>query len=104
MAAERGVRDSQYNLGVLYARGLGVEQNLAESFRWFAIAAEQGDTDAAKKRDDVAKRLDAQTLSATRLAVQGWKAAVIDTDANEATLKAEWDPPVPPAQKRSVKK
>jgi localization factor PodJL len=104
MAAERGVRDSQYNLGVLYARGLGVEQNLAESFRWFAIAAGQGDTDAAKKRDDVAKRLDAQTLSAARLAVQGWKATVIDTDANEVTLKPEWEPPVPPAQKRSVKK
>jgi len=30
-AADRGVADSQFNLGILYARGIGVEQNLAES-------------------------------------------------------------------------
>jgi len=32
-AADRGVADSQFNLGILYARGIGVEQNLAESFK-----------------------------------------------------------------------
>jgi len=26
-AADRGVADSQFNLGILYARGIGVEQN-----------------------------------------------------------------------------
>ena len=44
-----------------------VEQNLAESYKWFALAAAQGDQDAAKKRDDVAGRLDAQSLVAARL-------------------------------------
>ena len=58
-AADRGVADSQYNLGILYARGIGVEQNLAESFKWFSLAAAQGDADAGRKRDDIAKRLDA---------------------------------------------
>ena len=51
---DRGVADSQYNLGILYARGIGVDQNLAESYKWFSLAAQQGDQDAAKKRDDVA--------------------------------------------------
>ncbi len=37
--------------------GLGVNQNLQEAYRWFAIAAAQGDQDAAKKRDDIAARL-----------------------------------------------
>ncbi|ABD09292.1 Sel1-like protein [Rhodopseudomonas palustris HaA2] len=69
-AAERGVADSQFNLGILYARGIGVEQNLAESFKWFSLAAAQGDADSARKRDDVAKRLDPQSLSAARLAIQ----------------------------------
>ena len=41
-AAERGVADSQYNLGILYARGIGVDQNLAESYKWFALAAAAG--------------------------------------------------------------
>jgi localization factor PodJL len=89
-AAERGLRDSQYNLGVLYARGMGVSQNLAESFRWFSLAANQGDTDAAKKRDDVAGRLDQQTLVAARLAVQTWQPQPSDQAVNNPPLKAEW--------------
>ena len=73
-AAARGVADSQYNLGILYARGIGVEQNLAESYKWFALAAQQGDQDAGKKRDDVAARLDQQSLVAARLAMQTFAA------------------------------
>ena len=69
-AADRGVADSQFNLGILYARGIGVEQNLAESFKWFSLAAAQGDADAGRKRDDIAKRLDVQSLAAARLAIQ----------------------------------
>ncbi len=73
-AAEHGIADSQYNLGILYARGIGVEQNLAESYKWFALAAKQGDQDAGRKRDDVAQRIDPQSLVAARLAVQTWTA------------------------------
>jgi localization factor PodJL len=69
-AAERGVADSQFNLGILYARGIGVEQNLAESFKWFSLAAAQGDVDSGRKRDDIAKRLDPQSLAAAKLATQ----------------------------------
>jgi localization factor PodJL len=91
-AADRGVSDSQYNLGILYARGIGVEQNLAESYKWFALAADQGDADAGKKRDEVAARLDPQSLVAARLAVQTWTA---DPQPEEAvSVKAPaggWD-------------
>ena len=69
-AADHGIADSQYNLGILYARGIGVDQNLAESFKWFSLAASQGDVDAGRKRDDIAKRLDAQSLAAAKLAIQ----------------------------------
>jgi localization factor PodJL len=69
-AADRGIADSQYNLGILYARGIGVEQNLAESFKWFSLAAAQGDADSGRKRDDVSKRLDQQSLAAAKLAIQ----------------------------------
>ena len=73
-AADRGVADSQFNLGILYARGIGVEQNLAESFKWFSLAAAQGDADSVRKRDDIAKRLDAQSLAAAKLAIQTFTA------------------------------
>jgi localization factor PodJL len=69
-AAERGIADSQFNLGILYARGIGVEQNLAKSYKWFSLAAAQGDVDSGRKRDEVAKRLDPQSLAAAKAAVQ----------------------------------
>jgi localization factor PodJL len=68
-AAERGVVDSQYNLAILYARGIGLEQDLVQSFKWFSLAAAGGDKDAAKKRDDVAGRLDQGKLAQARDAV-----------------------------------
>ncbi len=71
-AADRGITDSQYNLAILYARGIGVEQNYAESYKWFALAASKGDSDAAKKRDEVAAHLDAQALAAAKIEVQKW--------------------------------
>ena len=91
-AAERGVADSQFNLGILYARGIGVEQNLAESFKWFSLAAAQGDADAAHKRDDVAKRLDPQSLAAAKLAIQTFAAEPQPDDAvNVAAPPGGWD-------------
>ena len=91
-AADRGVADSQFNLGILYARGIGVEQNLAESFKWFSLAAAQGDQDAAHKRDDIAKRLDAQSLAAAKLAIQTFTAEPQPDEAiNVATPAGGWD-------------
>ncbi|MBH5369422.1 tetratricopeptide repeat protein [Bradyrhizobium glycinis] len=91
-AADRGVADSQFNLGILYARGIGVEQNLAESYKWFSLAAAQGDADAAGKRDDVAKRLDPQSLAAAKLAIQTFSAEPQPDDAvNVAAPNGGWD-------------
>jgi len=94
-AADRGVADSQYNLGILYARGIGVEQNLAESYKWFTLAAQQGDKDSIKKRDDLAARLDQQSLMAAKLAVQTWTP---DPQPESATIvrppPGGWDRPV----------
>jgi localization factor PodJL len=91
-AADRGVADSQFNLGILYARGIGVEQNLAESFKWFSLAAAQGDSDAAHKRDDIAKRLDAQSLAAATLAIQTFTTEPQPDDAVNVPAPANgWD-------------
>jgi localization factor PodJL len=97
-AADHGVADSQYNLGILYARGIGVEQNLAESFKWFSLAAAQGDADAGRKRDDIAKRLDAQSLAAAKLAIQTFTPEPQPDDAvNVASPAGGWDSAAAPA-------
>ena len=41
----------QYNLGILAEHGLGITKNLGAAYQWFALAAKNGDTEAAKRRD-----------------------------------------------------
>ncbi|HVY59476.1 MAG TPA: hypothetical protein VHA77_16615 [Xanthobacteraceae bacterium] len=106
-AADRDVSDSQYNLGVLYARGIGVERNLAESFKWFTLAANHGDGDAARKRDEVAARLNPSSLAAARAAAQSWRPKPQPPEAvTVPTPPGGWDrssvgtAPVKPARTR----
>jgi hypothetical protein len=42
IAAERGHVSSQFNLGMMYSAGEGVERDAAESVKWFRMAADQG--------------------------------------------------------------
>ncbi|MDB5602313.1 MAG: Sel1 domain protein repeat-containing protein [Xanthobacteraceae bacterium] len=93
-AADLDVSDSQYNLGILYARGIGIEVNLAESYKWFSLAARQGDKEAVRKRDDVANRLDPQSLMAAKLAVQTWTPEPQpDAAVNVKTPPGGWERP-----------
>jgi localization factor PodJL len=91
-AALHGVTDSQFNLAVLYARGVGVSPNLTESYRWFALAANRGDPEAARKRDEIAKRLDQQTLATAKRAVQSFVTEAEPEDAiSLKTPPGGWD-------------
>lgn len=45
-AAEQDLADAQYNLGVCYKKGHGVNQDFKEAIYWYRKAAEQGNTDA----------------------------------------------------------
>ena len=93
-AGELGIRDSQFNLGVLYGRGLGVPQDLGQSWLWFSLAARQGDADAGKKRDEVAAKLDPNGLAAVTKAFAEFKVRTPDPSANEAPAPAGgWDAP-----------
>lgn len=44
--AEKDDADAQYNLGILYQRGLGVEKNPKTAFIWYKRASSNGHTDA----------------------------------------------------------
>ncbi len=71
-AAEHGMRDSQYNLGILHARGAGVPQDFGQSYKWFSIVGQTGDSDAVEKRDEVAKMLGADEIAALDAEVAAW--------------------------------
>jgi localization factor PodJL len=101
-AATHGIIDSQYNLAILYARGVGVERYASESYKWFALAAKGGDKDAAKKRDEIAVRLDPKQLESAKLNVESF---ITEPQPDEATApKAPaggWDQVVATATTRS---
>lgn len=44
--AEKDDADAQYNLGILYQKGLGVEKNPKTAFIWYKRASANGHTDA----------------------------------------------------------
>lgn len=46
MLAEWGKTTSQYELGLMYYKGQGVEQNYKEAFKWFTVSAQKGLSDA----------------------------------------------------------
>src|SRR6266702_7684657 len=91
-AAERGNAKAMHNLAVLDADGGGRGANYKSAAQWFRKAAAQGDADAAGKRDDVAKRLDPQSLAAAKLAIQTFSTEPQPDDAvNVVTPAGGWD-------------
>ncbi len=44
--AERGLANSQFNLGILYEQGKGVPSSNVEALKWYQLAAEQGNASA----------------------------------------------------------
>lgn len=45
-AAHNGVANAQYNLGVMFHQGIGLEKDTETAFRWYHAAAEQGHAEA----------------------------------------------------------
>ena len=45
-AAEGGQAEAQFDLGLLYAEGLGTRRDLAEAAEWYRKAADQGNAQA----------------------------------------------------------
>jgi TPR repeat protein len=54
-AADSGSYQAQCNLGFMYNNGLGVKQNYAEAYYWFAIAAD-GEPDSGKQKEIIKLR------------------------------------------------
>ena len=78
-AAEQGDAVAQFNLGFMYANGLGVPKDLVEAHKWRNLAPSRSTGDAqrryAEARDAMAKQMTpAQLTEAQRLARE-WQAA-----------------------------
>ena len=81
-AAERGVVDSQYNIGYLYEFGFGVTQNAVEAYVWYNIASAQGDTEAGRRLATLNETLSDVEISSAKTRVEGFEPIKLDKDAN----------------------
>jgi localization factor PodJL len=65
---------------------------LRQSWMWFSLAAQQGDADAAKKRDEVAAKMDPVSLADAVESLTKFKPLKPDPAANEvAAPPGGWD-------------
>ena|SRR5271157_3160941 len=83
-AAEFNIRDSQFNQAILLARGFGVPRDEARSYVWFGIAAANGDADASRGRDEMARKLSAGDLAAAKADAEAFRLRPLDETVNEA--------------------
>ena len=59
------MKDSQYNLAMLYAKGYGVTKNPADAYKWYLIASAGGDEGAKTAAQAIRPQLtpEAQTAA-----------------------------------------
>jgi TPR repeat protein len=55
--AERGDGAAQHNLGRMYARGEGVQRDLAEAYKWFTLAGLSGRRESEQARKAIVRAM-----------------------------------------------
>ena len=55
--AKKGVSEAQSNLGLMYQKGQGVEQNYIEAHKWFNIAGMNGNKIGEKNTAVIEKKM-----------------------------------------------
>lgn len=86
-AAERGLKDSQFNLAVLHEQGLGVPRNPEDAVFWYSLAAVQGDDEAAAKAKALESDLAPNAAKQVRTRLMDWRALPADQKANAVPVK-----------------
>src|SRR4249919_720995 len=69
---------------------LGMPKNPGEAYKWYALAAKNGDEEAAKQREAIKLKLDAAALAAADQAIAAWTAKEASAEANEVDEPQEW--------------
>ena len=92
-AAERGVLDSQFNLGVLFQGGAGIEKSPIDSYVWYAVAGAQGDKVALQRRDLLARDLSPGQLAQAKSRVKAFTPKRVDDVANGVFRNLPWAQP-----------
>lgn len=72
LAAEQGHANARAQLGLLYARGLGVNQDLSSAYFWFLLAARSGSKEGRENAIIASKKLSVTEEASVRERVTKW--------------------------------
>jgi len=74
LLAEQGHAQAQLNLGIIYSQGRGVPKDSVQAYRWYTLAASQGDDLAGKFKDHLEKSMTPEQLAQAQQMAERWKA------------------------------
>ncbi len=72
MAANRPDAEHLFDLGVIYATGRDVEQDLVAAHKWFNLAAVSGYREAAYHRQQIAGEMSPKDIAEAQRAAREW--------------------------------
>ncbi len=78
-ASLAGLADSQYNLAILYERGLGLEQDLTRAYFWYRVAAHSGDKEATQQADRLKRTMPPEETAAAGAQAGSWRPTLEDS-------------------------
>ncbi len=70
--AEQGHAQAQLNLGIIYSQGRGVPKDSVQAYRWYTLAAGQGDDLAEKFKDHLEKSMTLDQLAEAQRLAREW--------------------------------
>ncbi len=74
LLAEQGHAQAQVNLGIMYSQGRGVPKDSVQAYRWYTLAAGQGDDLAGKFKDHLEKSMTLDQLAEAQQLAREWMA------------------------------
>ncbi len=74
LLANQGHAQAQVNLGIMYSQGRGAPKDDVQAYRWYTLAAGQGDDLADKIKDHLAKSMTLDQLAEAQRLAKEWKA------------------------------
>ena len=76
-SARNGYRSAQSRLGTLYARGLGVEQNLIKAYAWYLVARFQRSKRASRLLKVIERKMSREQKSQARILAKQYYATFV---------------------------
>jgi TPR repeat protein len=72
LAAEAGMPDALFELGLMYCSGRGVKMDLVEAHKWFNLAAARGNDEARGYRAEISREMSRAEISAAQRRARKW--------------------------------